>query len=146
MYGAVPYIEHLDAVANVLREFGNFDDELLAAAYLHDVIEDAGVTNVDLKLKFGEEIALLVVLVTDQPGKNRAERHAKTYPGIALHPKAVTLKLADRIANVRTSLGISDPKMLWMYRKEYPEFKRYLQGEHHLAMWRELNRLLGESE
>lgn len=141
MYGTVPYIEHLDAAANVLREFGNFDDELLAAAYLHDVIEDAHVSDTELEIHFGGEIALLVSLVTDQAGGNRAERHAKIYPGIALHPKAVSLKLADRIANVRAST-LNNPGLLEMYRREYPDFKRYLQGEHHQAMWRELDRLL----
>lgn len=143
-YGDVPYEVHLDAVVAVLKEFGNFDEVSLCAGYLHDVLEDTQVTKMRIWQECGDEISILVELLTDQPGRNRAERHAATYPGIALHPKAVTLKLADRIANVRASRVKGKEGLLRMYQKEYGEFKAALKGEHHGAMWAELDRLLTE--
>lgn len=140
-YGQQPYSVHLDEVVSVLKEFGNFDEALLSAGYLHDVLEDTSVTREELRATFDGETSLLVELVTDQPGRNRTERHAATYPGIALHPKAITLKLADRIANARASRAHS---LLEMYRKEYQEFKNALKREGHGALWAELDRLLME--
>jgi len=142
LYGGLPYSTHLDAVVAVLKEFGNFDQHLIDAAYLHDVLEDTHITKETLDATFAQETVLLVSLVTDQPGKNREERHKATYPGIALHPKAVTLKLADRIANMRDALANGKGALMTMYRKEYPQFKFMLMGEHHGAMWAELDRLL----
>ena len=100
-----PYVAHLDEVVEVLMRFGakeEVDFKLLAAAYLHDVIEDCGVSRQMLETAFGFEIAGLVWAVTNEPGKNRAERHAKTYPKVRAAPLAIRLKLADRIANVET--------------------------------------------
>jgi len=139
-YANGPYVAHLDAVVDVLKEFGHFDQALLDAAYLHDVLEDTDTDAGDLCNWFYAETIELVVAVTDQPGRNRAERHAATYPRIAANPKAVTLKLADRIANVRASIKMVGHGA--MYGDEYPAFKAALQGEHHGAMWRELDRLL----
>lgn len=143
-YGDKPYVSHLDAVVDVLREFGYFQTTLIAAAYLHDTIEDTLETHDSLVVEFGPLIADLVWLVTDQPGKNRAERHQRTYPLLAMEPMAVTLKLADRIANVRAS-AISDPSLLSMYRREYGEFQKHLRSNRdgrHAPMWDELDRLL----
>lgn len=137
-YGSHPYAVHLDSVANVLMEFGVFEACLLRAAYLHDVLEDTRISRETLRDMYGEDTTSLVELVTDLPGANRSERHASTYPQIALNPKAVTLKLADRIANVR----MCDASLLAMYRKEYSEFVAALKGKHHGAMWQELDRLL----
>lgn len=139
-YANGPYVAHLDAVVTVLKEFGHFDSALLDAAYLHDVMEDTDTSLEELLDWFLPEVVELVVTVTDQLGKNRAERHAATYPRIARNPKAVTLKLADRIANVRASVKHGTH---WkMYREEYSAFRAALKGEHHGAMWAELDRLL----
>ena len=123
-YGAGPYTDHLAAVEQVLIEFGHGEDhELRAAAWLHDVLEDTGTTTFDL-IANGIPIRVIVLVdaVTDQSGKNRAERHLLTYPRIALIPDAVTLKLADRLANVRASATERRPELLNMYAQEHPEF------------------------
>ena len=122
-YGVDPYSVHLEAVDAVLCEFGHTENqELRAAAWLHDVIEDTDVTAWTL-LSHGMPVyvASLVDAVTNQPGKNRAERNLKTYPRIARMPDAVTLKLADRLANVRASVE-RRPDLLRMYAGEYKEF------------------------
>lgn len=145
-----PYVLHLDSVAEVLGIYGwelpfisnNQFTMLWAAAYLHDTVEDTSTTIEDIKREFGPEVAALVWAVTNEPGKNRAERHAATYPKIANTPLALFLKLADRIANVEASV-LTDSKLLRMYQKEYPGFKAALQkpGEY-VNMWATLDELL----
>lgn len=121
-YGSEPYTAHLQDVVNVLREFKHNDEELLAAAWLHDILEDTYCRMLDLYIaKVPPYTVALVDAVTDRPGKNRAERHVITYPRIARIPDAVTLKLADRLANVRVSVE-KRPDLLKMYAREHLEF------------------------
>ena len=133
-YNGEPYVVHLDEVAAVLREFGVTDPTLIDAAYLHDVLEDTSVRHWDLAVKFPCSY-WLVRVVTDQPGINRKERKAATYPKIAANPGATTLKLADRIANTRRAIK-ERPRLLQMYRDEYPDFRKALRvvGEND-EMW-----------
>ena len=101
-YGHLPYSVHLDAVADVLREFGHGDDpSSMSAAYLHDAIEDQGVTREQIAERFGERVADIVDAVSDPPGADRNARKAAAYPRIRELDDAVTVKLADRIANVQ---------------------------------------------
>lgn len=156
----LPYTRHLEAVENVLIEFGwGLDSDMLAAAWLHDVIEDCQpeVTAGVVRAKFGSALADLVSRVTDEPGKNRAERHTATYPKIAGNERATALKLADRIANVRhcgeprrlpneSACQSAEHRSLFsMYLKEYPEFRLALYETRPAteAMWRELDKLMG---
>jgi len=150
-YGpGTPYHVHLSDVADVLREFGFGDnDDLMSAAWLHDVIEDTNETEKSLFV-CGINIytIALVDAVTDRPGRNRAERHAATLPRIARMPEAVTLKLADRIANVRACIANGD-KRLEMYRKEFDRFQEalwrgYTEDNATLRMWTTLVSLMEE--
>ena len=100
---AVPYINHPIAVASVLaNEAGITDTATLAAALLHDTIEDTDTTAQDLETAFGQEVAGVVVEVTDDKKLDKAERkrlqivHA---PHISRRAKLV--KLADKICNLR---------------------------------------------
>src|ERR1041385_8713968 len=61
----VPYVSHLAGVAVILARHG-FDEEVVAAGALHDAIEDQGVTFADLATRFGERVATLVKMVTEQ--------------------------------------------------------------------------------
>lgn len=136
-YGDKPYAAHLLAAANVLFEFSCWTLELLAAAWLHDSIEDAGLTRERIAEICNERVAELVWRVTDEPGKNRRERKTATYPKIAADPQAILIKLADRIANVRACLA-GNSKLLAMYRKEYPAFAAALRDSSPVtgkAMW-----------
>jgi len=99
--GMTPYINHPIQVAHLLSSHGETDPVLLAAALLHDTIEDTDATAEDLKTKFGEEVLALVLEVTDDKTLSRAERkrlqieHAKH----SSH-RAKLLKLADKICNI----------------------------------------------
>lgn len=145
-YGKLPYSHHLESVVGVLERFGISDPELLAAGALHDILEDVPeVSFGGLAGKFGQEVAELVLAVTDEPGKSRDERHARTYPKIREKKLAILIKLADRIANVEHSLEAKDPK-LTMYRKEHRGFKCALYDDQctpALRMWELLDQLLG---
>lgn len=125
-----PYSVHLDAVADVARCL-DAPEDVIHAAYLHDVVEDTGIPISVIEDLFGSSIAKLVAAVTNERGANRAERHARTYPKTrAAGPDAVLLKLCDRIANVVACTD--NPKLLPMYQKERQAFQQalYLPGEH----------------
>ena len=135
-----PYSKHLQAVVDVLIEFGHTDAKFIASAWLHDVIEDTKYSYQDIKKLFGVEIAEIVYSVTDELGRNRIERHNKTYPKTKLSLDGAIVKLADRIANTRASIADSDDK-LQMYRREYSSFKEILYSQTNDIRWQELDRL-----
>ena len=124
-YDGHPYYYHLEQVVDILKEFGFTDDKFVIAGYLHDVMEDTAISYNDIKNQFGEEVAEIVYAVTDELGRNRRERKAKTYPKIKENEDAIIVKLADRIANVRNSI-MNKPSMAKMYLKEYESFRAEL--------------------
>jgi len=146
-YGDKPYITHLEAVVEILRSTSS--DELICAGWLHDVIEDAQVAVSDVASVVGEEVALLVWAVTGV-GKNRKERNASMYRKIRDYPTedAATLKLADRLANVRASrvtrttddagnaIVLGDPAKFSMYLKEWLEFRVQLNARGSAHLWK----------
>ena len=155
---ARPYVAHLDEVAGVLRELAApARDVELAGAYLHDVIEDTATTAAAIEsafARFGTDVAARLAAVaafcTDTPGPNRKQRKAATYErmrgDVAAAPAwiraAVKVKLADRIANLRTCHRDS-PSMLEMYQRESTSFRAalYVAGMCD-PMWAEHDRLV----
>jgi (p)ppGpp synthase/HD superfamily hydrolase len=77
-YGTREYSFHLEAVVSIAKEF-KLDENIISACWLHDTMEDCNVSFQDLKNIFGEKIAEIVYCVTDELGRNRKERKAKTY-------------------------------------------------------------------
>ncbi|MGK7939912.1 MAG: HD domain-containing protein [Crocosphaera sp.] len=149
-YGNFPYHHHLQAVVNILIEFGGTLNNpktapILVAAWLHDSLEDTSLTYNLILNQFGQEVADIVDAVTDEPGKNRKERKALTYVKTRKNEKAIILKLADRIANVRAS-QLDNPKKLKMYTKEQQDFeqalKPYSMSPLSQQLWRELEHTL----
>ncbi|MCC6551764.1 MAG: bifunctional (p)ppGpp synthetase/guanosine-3',5'-bis(diphosphate) 3'-pyrophosphohydrolase [Polyangiaceae bacterium] len=99
----VPYMSHLAGVAVTLARHG-FDDEVVAAGALHDVIEDQGVTREELAGRFGARVAGLVWHVTEhdksQPWEERKRRYLAAFPGKPWEAQAISL--ADKIDNFRS--------------------------------------------
>lgn len=121
-YGTHPYTHHLKQVDTTLCNFGFKDDmDLRIAAWLHDIIEDTGMSYDQIKLGFGEVIADIVYAVTNEMGRNRKERYSKTFIKIKSNKKALILKLADRIVNITMAFG-TNSRYIQMYRKEAPDF------------------------
>jgi (p)ppGpp synthase/HD superfamily hydrolase len=144
-YGVYPYIKHLDDVAIWLQIFSLANSSaVIEAAYLHDVIEDTDVTFDQISKEFGLKVAQIVYAVTNEPGATRQERNAATWPKISADPEALSVKLADRIANVFICIQNSDPK-LSMYREEYGAFRNALcdfWDLDHAPAWSFLDRLI----
>lgn len=149
-YDGQPYSTHLQHVVTVLMRYNETDKTMLASGWLHDVMEDVGISLETIRDLFGSKVATLVHALTDEPGENRKERKVKTYPKIRATSGAVQLKLADRIANIENSLKTSNGRMFLMYMKEHPEFEKALRPgstDVEEAMWKNLDYLfaLGDS-
>ena len=103
-----PYFSHPLEVAAILTEL-KLDDATIAAALLHDVIEDTDVTRAEIDQKFGKEIGALVDgltkikkldLVTKKA--EQAENFRKLLVAISSDIRVLLIKLADRLHNMRT--------------------------------------------
>ena len=101
-YTGQPYEEHLRRVAALVQGFTD-DREMIAAAWLHDVVEDTPATIEDVEREFGAGVRELVDALTDvsRPDDgNRAVRKARDREHLAAaSPRAQTVKLADLIDN-----------------------------------------------
>ena len=142
-YGDKPYLYHLMYVESVLERFGFDHERLRAAAWLHDSVEDTALTVDEVCDLAGPEVAEIVEKVTDKEGKNRRERHEKTYPSIGDCPDATAVKLADRIANVENCILDSQTGLASMYRDEHDRFREMVcrNREQFRPMWDHLDNL-----
>jgi (p)ppGpp synthase/HD superfamily hydrolase len=103
-----PYVEHLAEVAVLTRAFGG-DDRAVAAAWLHDAVEDCDVAPATLEARFGAEVAGLVVELTDDKTLDKAARkRAQVERAPMKSPAACLIKLADKTSNLR-ALALSPP-------------------------------------
>lgn len=100
---ASPYINHPIALANVLcNEGGVTDPYVISAALLHDTVEDTDTTAEELAATFGEEIANIVMEVTDDKTLPKADRKRLQIEHAAhASYRARLVKLADKICNLR---------------------------------------------
>ena len=97
-----PYIDHLKSVAGVIAEVGCVDDpEIIAAAWLHDTLEDTETTPKELEAAFGKRVRRIVEEVTDDKSLPKAERKQQQIQHAPeLSPEAVLIKLGDKISNI----------------------------------------------
>jgi (p)ppGpp synthase/HD superfamily hydrolase len=107
-------------------------------------VEDTDVPLSTIEQTFGSEVSELVWSVTGI-GSTRAERNQSQYIKLIEYPKGVTLKLADRIANVQACINTNNTK-LDMYRKEYPTFFQLLHEYGDPQMWEFLSELLNKKK
>ncbi len=126
-YDGMPYSFHLDMVDDVIMEFKHLIpaedfENVRAAGRCHDVIEDCRQTYNDVKAATNEQVAELAYALTNEKGKNRAERaNDKYYQGIRDTQYGIFLKMADRIANIRHNKK-KKSKMFDMYKNEHSHF------------------------
>jgi len=120
-YTNEPYIVHPMQVARIVASVEGSTEDMIAAALLHDVIEDTGCTFTDIHMSFGIDIAGMVSWLTDvskPEDGNRAARKAIDLAHIAQAPANVkTIKLADIISNC-TSIMEHDPNFAKVYLEE----------------------------
>lgn len=164
-HGPISFAAHLSNVIGVALRYAVYDEPVLAACWLHDILEDTPMTKERLFNRLREQaliyeqmdhltphlfsdahfIVEVVKAVTDEPGKDRAERKAKTYPKIvAAGEHAITVKLCDRIANVEGSLlGGRGNDFLGIYKREHAGFTNALRPHGGPpVMWSYLERII----
>jgi guanosine-3',5'-bis(diphosphate) 3'-pyrophosphohydrolase len=133
-----PYIDHPVAVTTIMLEL-RLDAESLAAALLHDVVEDTGVRLEVISEFFGPSIAHLVNGVTKLSGLEdrskeelQAGSYRKMFIATADDPRVILIKLADRLHNMRT-LDATPPAKQKRVARETLDI--YAPLAHRLGMW-----------
>ena len=119
-YTGEPYVTHPGAVADLVRSVPH-TEEMIAAAWLHDVVEDTQVTLERVREEFGDVVADLVADLTDvskpENGNRRVRKAIDREHTAAASPQAKTIKLADLIDNSR-SIVQHDPDFAKVYLTE----------------------------
>lgn len=120
-YTNEPYIVHPTEVAAIVAGVPGATPEMIAAAWLHDVVEDTQVTEQVIREEFGDAVADIVMWLTDvsrPEDGNRARRKAIDRAHTAQAPaEAQTVKLADLISNTKT-ITAYDPEFARVYLEE----------------------------
>ncbi|MGK7943521.1 MAG: bifunctional (p)ppGpp synthetase/guanosine-3',5'-bis(diphosphate) 3'-pyrophosphohydrolase [Microcystaceae cyanobacterium] len=113
-----PYIAHPVAVAGLLRDLGG-DKAMIAAGFLHDVVEDTDITSEDIEQRFGREVRLLVEGVTklskfnfSSKTEHQAENFRRMFLAMAKDIRVIVVKLADRLHNMRTLEHLKPEKQI----------------------------------
>ena len=126
-YDNYDYDFHLNMVFEIAQKFihlvePNERENVLAACWVHDIIEDARETYNDVKKETNETIVELAYALTNEKGRNRAERaNNKYYKGIRETRNASFIKFCDRIANVTHSKN-NRSGMFKKYKEENEAF------------------------
>ena len=127
-YNNLSYTVHLGQVAEIAATVTD-DEEMISAAWLHDVVEDTPATLEDIEREFGSSVAILVRELTDisKPSDgNRAERKAIDKRHLAkASGRAQTIKLADLIDNCK-DITKHDPRFARVYVNEMNALLRVL--------------------
>jgi GTP pyrophosphokinase len=132
-----PYITHPVAVATIVAELG-LDEQTVAAALLHDAVEDTGLTLADIRAQFGDGVAGVVDGVTkldrlqfDSKEAQQAATIRKMLVAMADDWRVLLIKLADRLHNMRTLAVMPE----WKQRRTAQEtFDVYAPLAHRLGV------------
>lgn len=99
------YVEaHIEQVVSILACVSG-DEEILAAGYIHDTLEDTNTTVAEIKENFGERVANLVLEVTHEGDKT----HGYTFPRLKTRD-GILIKFADRLSNLSRMESWSDKR------------------------------------
>ena len=133
------YIAHPLAVADILADL-EMDQATIAAALLHDVVEDTVLTNEEVAREFGTEIAALVDGVTkltripyQSKEDAQVENLRKMFLAMARDIRVIIIKLADRLHNMRTLASLPPAKQQAIAQET---LEIYAPIAHRLGIWR----------
>lgn len=152
----LPYEFHLRMVHKIIMEnIAHIPEEdredVIAAAWLHDTIEDARVSYADIQKQFNGRIAEIVRACTNYGrGRTREERMPDfCYEDIRNTKYATYVKLADRTSNIQysilTAYDSDKSSMLSKYKKEHAKFSDMLRDGKYDVMWNKIETLLHNS-
>jgi RelA/SpoT family (p)ppGpp synthetase len=134
----LPYITHPISVAEILASW-HMDAQVIEAGLMHDVLEDTGVTKIEMSEKFGVPVAELVDGVSkldklkfSSNEEAQAESFYKMLLAMSRDVRVILIKLADRLHNMRT-LGAVKPHKKFRIAKETMEI--YVAIAHRLGMY-----------
>jgi GTP diphosphokinase / guanosine-3',5'-bis(diphosphate) 3'-diphosphatase len=118
-----PYVNHVIDVAALLAELlPGPDPALIMAAFLHDTVEDVGVTPAELERLFGADVAGLVLEVTDDKHLDKPDRKRLQIENAPKKsPRAQALGAADKICNLKSIL--ENPPLLWSLSRKREYFQ-----------------------
>ncbi len=100
--GKTPYFEHLKGVVDRLKNLGIADDDVLSAAWLHDIIEKTNTTFDDIEKRFDSKVAVLVLALSKDmslPKAKQEEQYVKQLKEASFEAKLI--KLCDISANLK---------------------------------------------
>ncbi len=140
------YAQHLDEVAVLVRAYG---DDHQVVAYLHHVLEGAHATLGQVEEAFGPSVASCIEVLADDPSASAKERNRLTYAKLARigagdeRALALVVKVADRLADVRTCYLDGQRGQLRKYRRDHRDFRAAVfRPAIADELWQELNDIL----
>ncbi|MBA8881693.1 HD domain-containing protein [Phyllobacterium myrsinacearum] len=143
-YTGLPYIVHPVAVAQLVKQAANYDDAMLCAAYLHDVVEDTGVTLALLREYFDVRVCKLVDELTNKvpmsAGNRKTRFKLETERIATISNDAMTIKLCDLIDNTATIVA-HDPDFAKVYMREKQVLLTVLQGGD-FGLWQRADKIV----
>jgi (p)ppGpp synthase/HD superfamily hydrolase len=139
LYGTQPYMVHIEDVVRRVKQITT-DPEIIAAAYLHDVVEDTDIPLEYIVKHFGQNVANMVWAVTGI-GSDRAAKMANAIEKIAQTPGSELVKSADRLSNAAASKAERKQKLYQRYRDEHTNLSPVLGNN---ALAKELVRLFAD--
>lgn len=146
-YGGGEYTIHLKMVVEIaLKHLEYFPKAvhqmIIAACWLHDIIEDCGETYNDVKDLCQKDVANICMAVTNVPDINRDLRAMLTYPKIIKEGVlAIFVKCCDRYANTKFSKD-SGSGMYKKYKSEYPSFRKtFMKYDSRNPIWKDLDKI-----
>ena len=112
-----PYIIHPVAVAKIAAEELRLDVNSVICAFLHDVVEDTDYTIEDITLRFGDDVAFLVDVVTKKKKSSykmskQVDNYQQLLDSLHFDIRALMIKIADRLHNMRTLASMSPDKQM----------------------------------
>ena len=131
-YGIYNYEVHLVNVVSILFRHGIFISDknynILASAWLHDILEDTSISEQEFIDMFGKDIYDIVWSLTDGEAESRDDRKSIMYNKLVYNQDAIIIKLADRIANLEFSIINNNKKYINRYIRENRDLNSILEN------------------
>lgn len=141
-YNGKPYIVHPAAVAELVRNVSH-TPQMLSAAWLHDTVEDTKATLEKIQKEFGQEIYVLVEMLTDvsemEDGNRKTRKEIDRQHLAKASPEAQTVKLADLIHNSKSIIE-HDPGFARVYLQEMRDLLKVLK-EGDSTLWERASKI-----